>query len=79
MHHFPCAGGGTCATSNDRNKIMKSALISKQFQIDGRLFDIQGMSFGNVNDTYLAIYWKVFWETEYSSSESTVYAVSLHI
>ena len=41
---------------------MKSALISKQFQIDGRLFDIQGMTSGNVNDTYLAIYRTVFSE-----------------
>ena len=42
---------------------MKSALIAKQFDIDGRLFDIQAMTAGNVNDTYLAIYRTVFSET----------------
>ena len=42
---------------------MKSALIAKQFDIDGRLFDIQSMTAGNVNDTYLAIYRTVFSET----------------
>jgi hypothetical protein len=42
---------------------MKSALIAKQFAIDGRLFDIQSMTAGNVNDTYLAIYRTVFSET----------------
>lgn len=42
---------------------MISAGIAKQFNIEGRLFTIEPMSSGNVNDTYLAIYRTVFSET----------------
>lgn len=42
---------------------MKSAIIAKQFDIGGRVFSLEGMTEGNVNDTYLAIYRKVFSET----------------
>lgn len=44
-------------------KTMKSAFIARQFDIKGRLFTIEPLHSGNVNDTYLAIYRTVFSET----------------
>ncbi len=41
---------------------MKSAFVANQFNIEGRLFTIEPLSSGNVNDTYLAIYRTVFSE-----------------
>ena len=42
---------------------MISAIIAKQFDVEGRVFSCEAMVEGNVNDTYLAIYRTVFAET----------------
>ncbi len=42
---------------------MQSALIAKQFAVEGRVFSCEDMKEGNVNDTYLAIYRTVFSES----------------
>ena len=38
-------------------------MIAKLFDIEGRVFFIEGMKEGNVNYSYLAIYRSVFSET----------------
>lgn len=41
---------------------MRSAIIAQQFAVDGRVFSVEPLGQGNVNDTYLAIYRTVFSE-----------------
>lgn len=41
---------------------MKSALIAQLFDVEGRVFSVEPLGHGNVNDTYLAIYRTVFSE-----------------
>lgn len=41
---------------------MQSAMIAQQFDVDGRVFSVEPLGSGNVNDTYLAIFRTVFSE-----------------
>ena len=41
---------------------MQSAIIANQFNLEGRVFSVDALCSGNVNDTYLAIYRTVFSE-----------------